>query len=71
LHLYRGPLLAGERLSPGLQQTRERLAARLAGVVLDTLRDLRAQGQAADAAALQARALAAEPSLARLLEPGA
>jgi hypothetical protein len=71
LQLYRGPLLAGERLSPGLQQTRERLAARLAGVVLDTLRDLRAQGQAADAAALQARALAAEPSLARLLEPGA
>lgn len=70
LDLYRGPLLAGERLSPGLQQTRERLAARLAGVVLDALRSLRAQGQEAEAAALQARALAAEPALARVLEAG-
>jgi hypothetical protein len=61
LALYRGPLLAGERLGPLLHRARARLAHGLAAVVLQRTAALRAQGRDTEALALLGRALAAEP----------
>lgn len=66
LGLYRGPLLAGETLSPRLQVARERLAARLCAVLLQAGQSLQLQAKAGQAAALYARGLAAEPTAAAL-----
>lgn len=61
LAAYRGPLLAGERLEGLALQARDRLAHRLAAVVLQGVAALRERGQGTEALALLARGLALVP----------
>jgi tetratricopeptide (TPR) repeat protein len=61
LRLYRGALLAGEPLQGLAAQARDRVAAQLVGLVLKAGAELHAAGRPAEARALYARGLAAEP----------
>lgn len=66
LALYRGPLLQGQRLDGLALRARERLAHRLAAVLLSRAAQLRAEGRAMDGLALLGRGLSVEPGNAAL-----
>lgn len=62
LALYRGTLMQGRQLTGPAASARDRLAARLAAVVLGQASAWRAEGRRDEALALLGRALGAEPS---------